>query len=112
MKRFFCWIFHGNSSKVNKDGERHVFLEHADCLNTEQRTVAHAGAFDQAVKVTDRNQNVSRNANGVHHLVSTMWAQSKDNMGNTGFFLNKCEPKVNFIYLFKFILQYLFNTEQ
>jgi len=36
-------------------------------------TEAHAGAFDLAVKVTDRNQNVSRNANksspsGWHHV--------------------------------------------
>jgi hypothetical protein len=33
-------------------------------LNTEQATEAHAGAFDLAVKVkvTDRNQNISRNA--------------------------------------------------
>jgi len=71
----------------------------ADCLNIEQATEAHAGAFDLAVKVTDRNPNISRNANGVHHLVSTMWAQSRDNTGNTGFFLNKCESKVNFILL-------------
>jgi len=68
------------------------------CLNIDQVTEAHAGAFDLAVKVTDRNQNVSRNANGVHHLVSTMWTQSRD---DTGFCPNKCESKVNFIYFFK-----------
>lgn len=85
--------------------------ENTRAVQTEQATEAHADAFDLAVKVTNRNQNVSRNASAVHHLVSIMWAHGRENTQNTGSFLNKCGSTVNFVYLLKLTLHYLFNTE-
>ena len=81
--------------------------ENTRAVQTEQATEAHADAFDLAVKVTVRNQNVSRNASAVHHLVSICG----HTVGKTGFFLNKCGSTVNFVYLLKLTLHYLFNTE-